>query len=90
MRKPKTVKEMYQRFSELCINSICMNSDCKFLIKKHYWFAVPVEVRKGLTGINWTIADLTSCGSIMLENECMDDRRKNWKYTYEKDIPKTK
>lgn len=85
MRKPKTVKEMYQRFSELCINSICMNADCKFLIKKRYWFAVPVEVRKGLTGMDWTLADLTIHGSIVLKNEGTD-RRKNWTYRYEKNL----
>ncbi len=85
MRKPKTIKEMYQRFSEVCVNSICMNSNCKYLIKRRYWFAVPIEVRRGLTGMDWTIADLTIRGSITLKNEGMDGRR-NWCYTYEKNL----
>jgi hypothetical protein len=85
MRKPRTIKEMYQRFSELCIASANMNADCKFLIKNRYWFAVPVHVREHLS-YNWTIADLTIANQITLKNECMYDERKNWKYTYEKDI----
>ena len=85
MRKPISVKEMYKRFSELCIASVSLSGDCKYLVKKCYWFAVPVEIRKGLMGYDWTLADLTVGNSITLKNECTD-RRKNWKYTYEKDI----
>lgn len=88
MRKPNTVKDLYKRFSELCIMSVCLNSECKYLIKKRYWFAVPVDVRKGLVGYDWTLADLTVGNQITLKNECVDGR-KNWKYTYEKDIYRT-
>lgn len=87
MRKPRTIKEMYQRFSELCANSKCLSKDCKYLIKRRYWFSVPVKVRD-LLAYDWTIADLTVGNQITLQNECMDER-KNWKYTYEKDIYKT-
>ena len=85
MRKPKTVKEMYKRFSELCIASPSLSGDYKYLIKKRYWFAVPVDVRKGLVGYDWTLADLTIGNQITLKNGCVD-RRKNWCYTYEKNI----
>ena len=84
MRKPRNIKEMYQRFSKLCVEATNLNRECKYLIKKRYWFAVPVKVRDSF-GYDWTIADLTINGSITLQNECMDER-KNWKYTYEKDI----
>ena len=85
MRKPRSVKEMYKRFSELCIASVSLSGDYKYLVKKCYWFAVPVEIRKGLMGYDWTLADLTIGNQITLKNECTD-RRKNWKYTYEKGI----
>lgn len=85
MRKPRSVKEMYKRFSELCIASVSLSGDCKYLVKKCYWFAVPVEIRKGLMGYDWTLADLTVGNQITLKNGCTD-RRKNWKYTYEKGI----
>jgi hypothetical protein len=85
MRKPRSIKEMYQRFSELCIASANMNAGCKFLIRNRYWFAVPVHVQESLR-YNWTIVDLTIANQITLKNECMYDERKNWKYTYEKDI----
>lgn len=88
MRKPNTVKELYKRFSELCIEATNLNSEYKYLIKKRYWFAVPVKVR-GIFGYDWTIADLTINGSITLQNECVDGR-KNWKYTYEKGIYRTR
>ena len=88
MRKPNTVKELYKRFSELCIASLSLSNDCKYLVKNRYWFAVPMEVRKGLTGYDWTVADLTVGNQITLKNEGVD-RRKNWKYTYEKDIYRT-
>ena len=88
MRKPNTVKELYKRFSELCTDSQCLSKDCKYLIKKRYWFAVPVDVRKGLVAYDWTIADFTIGSQITLKNECIDGR-KNWKYTYEKDIYRT-
>lgn len=84
MRKPKNIKEMYQRFSELCANSQCLNKDCKYLIKRRYWFAVPIKVKE-LLAYDWTLADLTIGNQITLKNEGMD-RRKNWTYTYEKNI----
>ena len=87
MRKPRTVKEMYQCFSELCTDSKCLSKDLKYLIKKRYWFPVPIKVRD-LLAYDWTIADLTVGNQITLKNECMDER-KNWKYTYEKDIYRT-
>lgn len=85
MKKPNTVKEMYKRFSELCAESVSLQKDCKYLVKNRYWFAVPVKVKDLLT-FDWTIADLTIGNQITLKNECMSDGRKNWKYTYEKDI----
>ena len=89
MRKPNTVKELYQRFSELCIISTNVNKDCKFLVKNRYWFAIPVKVRKGLPGYDWTLADLAKANNtITLTNVCMD-KRKNWCCTYEKDIYRT-
>ena len=88
MRKPNTVKELYKRFSELCITSISLTEDCKYLVKNRYWFAVPVEVRINLKGYDWTTADLTIGNQITLKNESVD-KRKNWEYTYEKDIYRT-
>ena len=87
MRKPKNIKEMYQRFSELCAESVCLTKDCKYLVKKRYWFAVPIRIKDLLT-YDWTLADLTIGNQITLKNESMDTR-KNWKYTYEKDIYRT-
>lgn len=87
MRKPRSIKEMYQRFSELCADSRCLSKDCKYLVKRCYWFAVPIRV-KDLLVYDWTKADLTVGNQITLQNECMDTR-KNWKYTYEKDIYRT-
>ena len=84
MRKPKNIKEMYQRFSELCAESVCLNRDCKYLIMNRYWFSVPIKV-KGLLGYDWTLADLRKRGSITITNTAMD-KRKNWCYTYEKNI----
>lgn len=84
MRKPKNIKEMYQHFSELCTEATNLSSECKYLINKRYWFAVPVDVRD-MFGYDWTIADLTIGNQITLKNECIDER-KNWKYTYEKNI----
>jgi len=85
MRKPNTVKEMYHCFSELCVTSLSLTEDYKYLVKNRYWFAVPVEVRIGLKGYDRTTADLTIDNQITLKNESVD-RRKNWKYTYEKNI----
>lgn len=82
--KPKTVEEMYKYFSELCTEATNLNSEYKYLIKKRYWFAVPVKGRD-MFGYDWTIVDLTIGNQITLKNECVDER-KNWKYTYEKDI----
>lgn len=88
MRKPKTIKEMYKRFSELCIESTNLNRDCKYLIKNRYWFLVPIEV-KGFLCYDWTLADIAKANNaITLTNRCMD-KRKNWCYTYEKDIYRT-
>ena len=84
MRKPKNIKEMYQRFSELCAESVCLNRECKYLIMNRYWFSVPIRV-KGLLGYDWTLADLRKRGSITITNTAMD-KRKNWCYTYEKNI----
>lgn len=84
MRKPKTIKEMYQRFSKLCIASINLNRDYKFRTVNRYWFAVPTYIQSNLR-YEWTMVDLTIGNSITLKNDCVD-RRKNWKYTYEKDI----
>ena len=84
MRKPKNIKEMYQRFSELCAESVCLNRECKYLIMNRYWFSVPIKV-KGLLGYDWTLADLRKRGSITITNTSMD-KRKNWCYTYEKNI----
>ena len=84
MRKPKNIKEMYQRFSELCAESVCLNRECKYLIMNRYWFSVPIKV-KGLLGYDWTLADLRKRGSITITNTAMD-KRKNWCYTYEKNI----
>jgi hypothetical protein len=84
MRKPKTVKEIYKRFSELCTEATNLNRECNYRVNRCYWFAVPVKVRD-IFGYDWTIADLTIDDQITLKNECVD-RRKNWKYTYEKDI----
>ena len=86
MRKPRSVKEMYQRFSELCIDSVLMNKNGKYLIKNRYWFAVPVYVQRSL-GCDWTIADIRRYGSITISNEAMD-KRKSWWCSYDKDISK--
>lgn len=87
MRKPNNIKEMYKRFGELCAESVSLHKDCKYLVMNRYWFAVPVKIKDLLT-FDWTIADLTVGNQITLKNECMDGR-KNWKYTYEKDIYRT-
>lgn len=87
MRKPHTVKELYQRFSELCVEAISLNRERKYRVNRRYWFAVPVKVRD-IFGYDWTVTDLTINGSITLQNESVDGR-KNWKYTYEKDIYRT-
>lgn len=88
MRKPKTIKEMYKRFSELCIISANITADCKFLLKNRYWFAVPARIQRRL-GYDWTIADIARAyNTITLSNVCLD-KRKNWCYTYEKDIYRT-
>ena len=84
MRKPRSIKEMYQRFSELCTEATNLNRECKYQVNRRYWFAVPIKVRN-LLAYDWTIADLTVGNQITLQNECMDIR-KNWKYTYEKNI----
>lgn len=85
MRKPKNIKEMYQRFSELCAESVCLNRECKYLIMNRYWFSVPIKV-KGLLGYDWTLADIRRrYESITITNTAMD-KRKNWCYTYEKNI----
>ena len=85
MRKPRSIKEMYQRFSELCVTSTNMNKDCKYLIKNRYWFAVPVHAQESLC-YDWTIADIRK-QTIILTNESID-KRKSWWCGYEKDIPR--
>ena len=85
MRRPKTIKEMYQRFSELCIESTNLSRNCKYLINNRYWFAVPIRV-KGLLSYDWTLVDLAKASSTVTLTNAATDKRKNWCYTYEKNI----